>query len=383
MDIIINRKPVSIPVLPILTAVAVAILLFMSIRVGRVQGSQIGVLVNNLSGEVTIQMTPGAIVYNGLLTDFDILDNSVQTIRMVAEHGDEVRIKTDDGSDVTMDVEVNYRLIQDANLIRDRVIPESGVTQAVSTTSSGRGGRRSMTTELVDAYKAKWVRDYARSVVRYVFGELDTKTFYNAAERDGKTRASVSELNRLLNPHGIEVQQVVPDNFEFYSEFEKLIADTKAADEEVDSQKRKADAALEDQKKQETTATARANVEIATITGDLAKAILISEADAAKETKAAEAYAYTQKQGADAGLYDAKNMAQSLLVKATAEAEGVRQLAASLSGEGGKNLVKMEYAKVLEKAVINGLPYSTDPRIQKLEISGENNTPLKAVGGKR
>ncbi len=383
MDIIINRKPVSIPVLPILTAVAVAILLFMSIRVGRVQGSQIGVLVNNLSGEVTIQMTPGAIVYNGLLTDFDILDNSVQTIRMVAEHGDEVRIKTDDGSDVTMDVEVNYRLIQDANLIRDRVIPESGVTQAVSATSSGRGGRRSMATELVDAYKAKWVRDYARSVVRYVFGELDTKTFYNAAERDGKTRASVTELNRLLNPHGIEVQQVVPDNFEFYSEFEKLIADTKAADEEVDSQKRKADAALEDQKKQETTATARANVEIATITGDLAKAILISEADAAKETKAAEAYAYAQKQGADAGLYDAKNMAQSLLVKATAEAEGVRQLAASLSGEGGKNLVKMEYAKVLEKAVINGLPYSTDPRIQKLEISGENNTPLKAVGGKR
>ncbi len=383
MDIIINRKPVSIPVLPILTAIAVAILLFMSIRVGRVQGSQIGVLVNNLSGEVTIQMTPGAIVYNGLLTDFDILDNSVQTIRMVAEHGDEVRIKTDDGSDVTMDVEVNYRLIQDANLIRDKVIPESGVTQAVSTTSSGRGGRRSMSTELVDAYKAKWVRDYARSVVRYVFGELDTKTFYNAAERDGKTRASVSELNRLLNPHGIEVQQVVPDNFEFYSEFEKLIADTKAADEEVDSQKRKADAALEDQKKQETTATARANVEIATITGDLAKAILISEADAARETKAAEAYAYAQKQGADAGLYDAKNMAQSLLVKATAEAEGVRQLAASLSGDGGKNLVKMEYAKVLENAVINGLPYSTDPRIQKLEISGENDAPLKAVGGKR
>ncbi|MDP6929014.1 MAG: SPFH domain-containing protein, partial [Planctomycetota bacterium] len=297
--------------------------------------------------------------------------------------GDEVRIKTDDGSDVTMDVEVNYRLIQDANLIRDKVIPESGVTQAVSTTSSGRGGRRSMSTELVDAYKAKWVRDYARSVVRYVFGELDTKTFYNAAERDGKTRASVSELNRLLNPHGIEVQQVVPDNFEFYSEFEKLIADTKAADEEVDSQKRKADAALEDQKKQETTATARANVEIATITGDLAKAILISEADAARETKAAEAYAYAQKQGADAGLYDAKNMAQSLLVKATAEAEGVRQLAASLSGDGGKNLVKMEYAKVLENAVINGLPYSTDPRIQKLEISGENDAPLKAVGGKR
>ena len=52
---------------------------------------------------------------------------------------------------------------------------------------------------------------YARSVIRYTFGELDTKTFYNATARDSKTAAAKEELNRLLQPHGIADGEV----FEF------------------------------------------------------------------------------------------------------------------------------------------------------------------------
>jgi hypothetical protein len=59
---------------------------------------------------------------------------------------------------------------------------------------------------------------------------------------------------------------------------------------------------------------------------------------------------------------------------ASAEAEGLGKLAASLSGEGGLNLVKLRYADVLKTARISGLPYSTDPRIQKVELNTGNAT---------
>jgi hypothetical protein len=59
-------------------------------------------------------------------------------------------------------------------------------------------------------------------------------------------------------------------------------------------------------------------------------------------------------------------------VKAEAEAEGMRRLAESLVGEGGANLVKLRYAEALKKAVITGVPYATDPRIQRVDINTEN-----------
>lgn len=365
MDIIIKRRPVTIPLLPIVAVAILALVVFFTIRVGRIQGNQIGVLVNNLTGNIEVRTQSGAFLYNGLVTDTYVIDNSIHTIRMVRDQQDEVRIKTDDGSDVTMDVEVNYRLVQDAEVIKNAVVPESGMTKV-------RIGRDS-----VDAYQAKWVRDYARSVVRYKFGELETGGFYDAAKREAKAHESALELNRLLRPHGIEVRDVVPDKFKFYEEYEKIISDQKAADQEVESQRELAEAAAEDQKRRETEATADANVEIAGVKGQLEKELLAAQAEAGRATLEAQAYAYSAKQGADAKFYKVKNDAQSMLAKAQAEAEGLQKLAQSLAGEGGKNLVKMEYGKVLERAVIRGLPYATDPVIQKVEVA-----PAAAAGNR-
>lgn len=387
MEIVIQRRRYSLPILPVLAAVVLAILALTTLRIGRIQPGEIGVLVNNVTGKIDARVQEGASFYNGLLTDFYVLDNSVQTIKMTAAHDDAVRIKTDDGSDVTMDVDVNYRLVQDPQVLVDRVIPETGLARLAAVS----GGDRRRGLEMVDAYRAKWVRDYARSVIRYVFGELDTKTFYNATERNQKTLQAQEELNRLLQPHGIEIQQVVPDVFRFIEEFEQVIAKTQEASEQVESEQRKAETAIEDQKRQEREAEAKVLREIASMRGRLDKEVLIAQAAAARETRAAEAYAYTKQQGADAQFYMAKNDAQSMLATASAEAEGLKQLAASLSGSGGKNLVKMEYAKVLQGATIQGLPYSTDPRIQRVEVTGTGSTPAipsaagaaQATGGQR
>lgn len=378
MDVIIKHKPVTIPILPIVMVLIVVVVLFMTVSVGRIQGNQIGVLVNNLTGSIDVRQQTGALVYNGLLTDFYVLDNTTQTIRMAGQ--DQINIKTAEGADVRMDVEVNYRLVQDPTVIEQRVIPECGLGTRREY-QSGRDDRSRMQSERVDSYKVKWIRDYCRTVIRYTFGELRAGDFYVAARRDEKARESEAELNRLLNPHGLHVVKVVPDEFHFYPEYELIIANKKAADQEVENQSELAKKALEEQKKEETEARALATVEIATMEGELEKQRLAAEAEADAAVRAGEAYAITAKKGADAAFYKANNDAQSRLAVHQAEAQGMQQLVTSLEGAGGTNLVKLEYAKALANARISGVPYATDPRIQKVEVSGTADATAKKIGG--
>jgi hypothetical protein len=381
MDIVLRRRPVSIPILPLVALALLIVLGFVAMRVGRIQGNEVGILVNNVTGTFDVRTEPGALIYNGLITDFYLLDNTVQTIRMVDREG--VNIKTVDGADVTLDVELNYRLLQDPTVLRKTVIPECGLA-AVSADrlEVDSRSRRRIVTERGDAYKAKWVRDYARAIIRYKFGELKTDRFYDATERDNKARESIVELNRMLNPHGLEVRQVIPDRFRFYEEYEQKITEKKEADQEAQSQREKARAALEDQIRQEAEAVAQARVEIERAKGELRKDLLFAEAEAQKAVLAAHAYAYTTRTEADAMLFSAENRARSVLAMAEAGASGIRALVASLAGKGAVNLVKLEYARVLANARLSGVPFATDPVIQKVDVSNAT-AAAAAQGGKQ
>lgn len=357
MDIVINRKPVSVPILPVITVVLLLAMGVMTLKVGRIQPDEIGVFVNNISGEVTVDNQAGANVYNGWITDFYVLDNVEQSYQMSAASGgnDAVLIKTRDGADVTLDVTINYRLVADTEVIRDRVIPECGVGKIAG----------------IDAYKIKWIRDYSRSVIRYRFGEMIPREFYDGVQRDAKALAAKEDLNALLNPHGIYVRLVVPGEISFYPEYEQIIRDTQAAEQDQRVQVSEAAAALEAQKREETRAVAVRNVAVTGIEGDLRRAILQEEANAERATNAAEAYAYSTRTQADAEFYRAQNDAQSILATAEADAEGMRRLAESLIGDGAANLVKLRYAEALKNATITGVPYATDPRIQRVDINTE------------
>lgn len=366
MDIILNKKPVQLPVLPIVAAVFAVILLLMGMRIGKVQADEVGVFVNNLTGNVDVTTQTGSQFYSGLWTDFYSIKKTEQTIRM--EGDDAVRIKTKDGSDVSLDVFINYRLTNSAAVIKNAVIPECGADK-VTPRQTSRGIRP----KPMDAYRVKWIREYSRSIIRHVFGELATDDFYDAEERAKKGRQATTELNAALKEkHGIETTLVVPDKFRFYTEYMEKIAAKKAADQEVQSQIEEAAAALKTQEKETVTATAQANVEIAQMEGTLQQELLAMEAEAAKARLNVEAHAYSIKTDADAKFIKATNDAQAKLAIAKAEAEGLRKIAESLAGGGGANLVKLELAKALKGATITGVPYATDPRIQKVQIDTKN-----------
>ncbi|MHC4077261.1 MAG: SPFH domain-containing protein [Planctomycetota bacterium] len=366
MDIIINKKLVSIPLLPIVAAVFLLILLLMGMRIGKVQADEVGVFVNNFTGDVEVTTQTGSTFYSGLWMDFYSIKKTEQTIRM--EGDDAVRIKTKDGSDVSLDVFINYRLTSSSAVIASAVIPECGADKVIPRRTSRR-----VTPQRMDAYRVKWIREYSRSIIRHVFGEMDTDDFYDAAKRADKGRQATSEINAALKEeHGIETTLVVPDKFRFYTEYEEKIAAKKAADQEVQSQIEEAAAALKTQEKETVTATAEANVAIAQMEGTLRQELLAMEAEAAKARLNVEAYAYSIKTDADARFIKAQNDAQGRLAVAKAEAEGLRKIAESLAGGGGANLVKLELAKTLKGATISGVPYATDPRIQKVEIDTKN-----------
>lgn len=359
---------INVPVLPLLAVLAIVLGSFFAMRLGRVDASQIGILANNLSGTISVRMEPGSFFYNSLYTDLYQIDKTQKTLRMRSEKGEDVRIKTRDGADVRLDVEVNYRLLLEEQTILERVIPESGVDKVWASTKSRRS-----TGELLEAYQAKWIRDYSRSIVRLVFGQLTTEEFYESSKRSEKARASEKELNRLLHPHGIDVTKVVPDKFRFYEEYETKIREKKEANQEAEKQQDLARAATEDQKRQEVEATKAAEVEIEKVKGTLERDRIEAESEAIKIRKSAEAYAIKRKIEAEARYYEAEREAKGILATAKAEAEGLTNLVNALAGQGGRNLVLRELADKLKGAVLEGLPYATSGLVQKVSVEDATN----------
>jgi len=323
-------------------------------------------MINNLTGKVTLRMQSGSFFFNDLISDLYTVDKTLHTLRMSAANGEDVRIKTRDGSDVRLDVEVNYSLLMDEKTILSKVLDESGVKTFPVERGQvfGKGGE----TPHEEAYERKWIRDYSRSIVRQVFGELLTNDFYDAGKRDAKARQTETALNKLLQPHGIEVAKVVPDTFTFYEEYESLIKAKKAADQEVDKQKQDKLTAESEQKKRVAEAEAALKVEVATIKGKLERDQIEAQGEAIKAKKAAEAYSYETKVGADASFYQAERQAKGILAKAKSEATALQNLVKALAGEGGRKLVLRQIAEALRKARIEGLPYATNATIQKVTV---------------
>ena len=83
--------------------------------------------------------------------------------------------------------------------------------------------------------------------------------------------------------------------------------------------------------------------------------------------KAADAYFEKMTVSAGANLYEMKKTAEGTLARKSAEAEGIMALKKALEGEGGRNMVKMEYAKKLKDVQIVGKPFTVQSNIERFE----------------
>ncbi len=343
---------------------------FSTVRVDSIQPNEVGVLINNFTGTVSVQTQSGSFFYNGLTTDVHKIDKTVKTLVMRASDGQALEIKTRDGSNVTLDVEINYAIVPTEKSVREILITESGVGKVpvMSVVRDRRGRVQRRVTGYEEAYQAKWIREYSRAVIRYIFGELSTKDFYNAPMRDAKTRKAKEELDMLLRQHGLQVIKVVPDKFSFYPEYEEKIREKKDADQEYDNQLEQAKTQLQIQEREKVETQKAADVKIEETRGKLAQILIKAQAQAIQVQKDSEAYDIKTRIEADAEFYQSERGAKGILASAKAEAEGLSNLAKALAGDGGRNLVLRALAQRLKQAQIDGLPYATSGLIQKVTV---------------
>jgi len=339
----------------------IALLIFTSIRIGRVTGEEVGVLLNKMNGKTEVINRPGVHLYNGITHHFYVLDKTLQTLEMteVPTRGertgkDDLKIKTQDGSDVYVDLIVQYRI--DANQA-DIVLETSGPGQA---------------------FKETWARDFVRSLCRNSLGELTTEEFYDSAKRDGKIRDAHMAANDRLTAFGIFIDSVViPKNPHFYAEYEEMIKKKKLADQAVLQEQSKALAAKQRQEFAVVEETNRTNVAIEQYKGEMQQQIIKAEAAAYKARMEAESYHKRVTVGAEAFLYQKQQEAEGIRTKKSKEAEGIEELKKAMEGEGGRNMVKLEYARRLKDLAITGQPYTLDMHTERFQHS---SAPASASG---
>jgi hypothetical protein len=99
-----------------------------------------------------------------------------------------------------------------------------------------------------------------------------------------------------------------------------------------------------------------------------------AKAKAAKLKQEGIAYLLKAKFDADAEYSRLRRSAEAVLAVREAEAAGILALRDALEGEGGRNLVKMEYARRLREATIAGTPVLRAEReIPQLRIREREN----------
>jgi regulator of protease activity HflC (stomatin/prohibitin superfamily) len=338
----------------LIALICLIVFFLVTFRVQRVSGTEVGIKVNNVTGDITVIAESGTNIYNGLLNSFHLLDMTVQRLEMVADPNrgerssrDDLRIKTVDGSDVFLDLTINYQIRRDM------------VEQVVTTSGLG------------DAYKYKWVRDYSRSVCRAVFGEMTTEEFYDASVRNQKAQTAMEELNVLLKAYGLEVSSVIAEKFSFHQEYEERIRAKKLADQEVEEQISKANAARQNQIFRVVEATKKKEVTLASYAGEMEKLIVEATAKAERDVRDAEAYVIDTQLGADATFYQRDKNSQGILVKAKAEGEALTALANAYQGIGGMNLVRRAYAGKVGDMKITGQPFTVESKTERLSYKDE------------
>lgn len=329
---------------------AITIIIIIGLIVGGVYGGrelswkeiaadEVAVIVNNLTGGVKLINRAGALLYYPFIQDIYVLDKRVQVLKMTAAEIDEkhpqgnpVTIKSIDGGDVVLDLQIQYTLNPDDAV---HIIKNTGVG---------------------DIFKQKWLYDYARTICYYCYGELTLDEFPIASKRDIKAQNARNEINKMLEPHGFIVTSIDLTDYRYYREYAEKIQERRLADKEVEEQKTRASAARENQRRVVVEETKKLEVEVARFRGELDKRIMDARGSAEAKKQDAEAYLIRIRFEADAEFERLARDSEAILATVKTEAEGVRLLRNALDGDGGRNLVRLEYAKRLKQAIVRSTP---------------------------
>lgn len=330
-----------------------------------VSPQEVAVIKNNFTGVETVRTDSGLVLHLPWgLTDVFLLDRTEQVFSMTkhTDRGDRasvdnVRIKLIDGSNIDLDVDVNYKIVAwQANDIIKRVGPGS-------------------------AFKNKMIRSYARALIREKYGTLTLEEVADPATRTGQNLLVKDALNESLRTFGIEVTLVNTTNFVFNPRYETLVKEKKAAMQRFINQKAAQERAQKEQETEIAQAEREKNNALITARGAASKRLVEAEAQATQLVARAQGEAYAHQLEGEREYQVAINDARAVEREGLNTAAGIERLADAYEN-GGRGLVKEALARKLAGARINGRPYSMSERIDRFAVDrGSKVVPAAVVGG--
>lgn len=261
-------------------------------------------------------------------TDLQVLDltNNKREVGIESRHETNhriepaVQINTSDGSQVTVDVTVLYRI--------------SDPTLVISQFGPGR------------LFENNAVLPKTVSALKKHLGEMLAEDFYEVLKRDPKQQAAFVQLKKELLETGIEVKHLLIRQYYYNPAYQAQIEEKKIQDQLKFTRVSEADAARELAKLQEITAQGKANVAIERQRGQAEVTKIQAEADAYKRTRESEAD----------------------LQVALATARGTELENAAYQGVGSENMVGMEMADVLEGLEVIVVPVGGKNGMNPLDL---------------
>ena len=181
-----------------------------------IEPGQVAVRVNNLTGARDTIVQPGLVARAPFgLGSIYILDASPQTFVMKGEkniddlHVVELTVRASDGSNFLFnDTTIIFQVAGDR---AEDTLRDAGTEAAFR----------------------RWMRPYARSVLRDEFGRESTISVSNPANFGAATERARTRLNEVLEPHGLVVTQIVTPRPRFSEEYENMIEARNGAENQL------------------------------------------------------------------------------------------------------------------------------------------------------
>lgn len=274
---------------------AIAAMVLMTTSFTAIEPGQVAVRINNITGGLTTVTQPGWITRMPFgIHSVVVLDASPQTFSM---HGErqvdelnvgELTVRASDGSNFHFsDTTIIFQIAGDE---AQKVIRDAG---------QERGYLR-------------WMRPYARSILRDEFGRESTISVSNPTKFGEATERAKSRLNELLGAHGVIVTQIVTPRPQFNDEYEKLIEERNKQGNQLEVIKSNLAAAQTTRERKLAEVNRDQNRLIQEKRTDLESALATAIAEQANTTRESDTYKISQVATGQAELSAAKQQAAEL-----------------------------------------------------------------------
>lgn len=339
--------------------------------VRNVPGGSVGVSVNNLTGEVALVDRVGLHFTIPYVWSFYTIDRTTKQLDMVAAPlgvadggsrptDDFLNVKSRDGDNVRIDVKVQYN-----------VIPEKAVAVLRSSGSDVLDLMKSPAPRVGDdplrwrRFERKWIWPAVRAALSDRFNELTREEMNEGPRRIEAAGIAVADVNNLLRDRfGIEVTNITVENPTSYQSYELIVRQRKDTDQEVAALIQEQLQEQANQEKQVADEEAKAAITLAQTKANNER--LLREAEAARDKAIAEAKGRSESERAlaDAAYAASLAAAQGRRRLGEAEAEGVKRLSESLTGDQGTYLIAAEFAKRMKDMAVSATPFLYSPLVQ-------------------